>query len=105
MDKLKKIVFEEREGQHARLKIRLAYDNLKQGSFFREIIRLYIDKDPKMNAVIDLIKGSTKAMGRKKILRSKREIEEGENSLADFGLSEKEKKEIYDLIESEENLL
>ena len=41
----KKIVFYETSDQHARFLIRLFYDNLKQGEFFRALMKGYIEED------------------------------------------------------------
>ena len=43
--KQKKVVFSDNENQYARLVTRLRYDKLTQGSFFRELVSLYVDND------------------------------------------------------------
>ena len=92
---MKKIQFTDEVDQHARLLVRLRYDGIKQSDFFRSIVSLYIEKD------IDMIKGNITKIGKRKIKSSTREIQKGEELMKDLGLSNKERSEIFDLIEGD----
>ena len=96
----KKVSFEVEEHTYAELKIRLFYDKLKQGLFLRELLEMYIRQDPDMCKVIDKIKTNNKTMGKLRRSRSMLEIQAGRKLEKDFGLSDKERESIYDMIES-----
>mgnify|MGYP003155667196 FL=1 len=50
----KKIIFDDSSQRHARLKIRLEYDNLSQAEFFRCFITGYLEKDERIISYIVL---------------------------------------------------
>ena len=97
----KRVVFEEEDSQHARMLIRLRYDRLTQGKFFRGLVKMYVDNDLDMIKVIEKIKVEKSTMGRTKRERSRKEIEKGETMMQEIGLSKNEKNFIYDLIEED----
>lgn len=97
----KKVLFEEDDEQHARMIIRLRYDKLTQGNFFRGLVKLYVDNDLDMARVIEKVKIERSTMGKRKCAKSVKEIEQGENMMEDLGLSNNEKNFIYDLIEED----
>tara|TARA_Y100000114_G_C11648808_1_gene273095 strand:+ start:458 stop:769 length:312 start_codon:yes stop_codon:yes gene_type:complete len=99
--KNKKIVFEELEDQHARMVVRLRYDRLTQGNFFRGIIDLYVNGDLDLVRAVEKIKERKSTMGKKKRVSSTKEIKEGQRLIDDFGLSKSEKNFVYDLIEED----
>jgi predicted DNA-binding protein YlxM (UPF0122 family) len=98
---IKKVLFEEDDEQHARMIIRLRYDKLTQGNFFRGLVKLYVDNDLDMARIIEKIKVERSTMGKRKRAKSVKEIEQGENMMEDLGLSNNEKNFIYDLIEED----
>ena len=95
----KKIFFEEEENAYAKLKIRLFYDKLKQGVFFREVVSMYTSLDPDMCRVVEKIKLKNKAMGKKKLQKTRSELISGRELEADLGLSDEERESLYDIIE------
>lgn len=97
----KKVLFEEDDEQHARMIIRLRYDKLTQGNFFRGLVKLYVDNDLDMARVIEKVKIERSTMGKRKRAKSVKEMEQGENMMEDLGLSNNEKNFIYDLIEED----
>ena len=97
----KKVVFTEDDDQYARMLIRLRYDKLTQGNFFRGLVELYVSNDLSMVHAIEKIKEKSSKMGNKKRHRTVSEIQKGEKMKQDFGLSDKEKGFIYDLIEED----
>ena len=98
---IKKIVFEDETDQHARMVVRLRYDSLTQGNFFRGLVKLYVDNDLDMARVIEKIKLEKSTMGKRKRQNSRKEIEQGEKLMEELGLSKSEKNFIYDLIEQD----
>lgn len=94
------IVFYSLARNSADLKIRLRYDNLKQGEFFNSLVDLYLNKDPTMLSLIEKIKIDLKKMGKLKLKKTQTDYNKGEDMLQDLGLSENEKQKIYDSIES-----
>jgi len=97
----KKIIFEDDTDQHARMIVRLRYDSLTQGNFFRGLVRLYVDNDFDMSRVIEKIKLEKSTMGKRKRQNSRKEIKQGEQLMRDLGLSKSEKDFIFDLIEED----
>ena len=97
----KKIVFEEEADQHARMIVRLRYDRLTQGNFFRGLVKLYVNNDLDMARAVEKIKLENSTMGKRKRQNSIKEIEQGEYLMRDLGLSKSEKNFIYDLIEED----
>ncbi len=97
----KKVFFEEDDNQHARMLIRLRYDRLTQGKFFRGLVEMYVKNDLDMIKVIEKIKIEKSTMGRLKREKSVKEIEKGESMMQDLGLSKSERNFIYDLIEED----
>ena len=99
--KQKKVVFSDNENQYARLVTRLRYDKLTQGSFFRELVSLYVDNDIDFAKVIAKIKLNNRTMGKKKIQKSYEEIMTGHQNKKNFALSDLDKQNIYDIIEGD----
>ena len=98
---IKKVFFEEDDNQHARMLIRLRYDRLTQGNFFRGLVEMYVKSDLDMVKVIEKIKVEKSTMGKIKRRRSTKEIETGENMMQEICLSKNERNFIYDLIEED----
>ncbi len=101
-ERWKKVVFYEREHNSAELKIRLRYDMLTQGDFFRFIIQAYLTQDPRMLDLISDMKMVKSSMGTEKIKDTKREIKLGKNLKANLGLTPEDKENIYDILEGGE---
>ena len=87
----KRIVFTENDHRHAKLTIRLKHDNIRQSDFFRGLITGYLNGDERICSYVDDIKPQSKTRKRK----SKNLIEKGQDSLENFGFSEKEISNIY----------
>tara|TARA_Y100000289_G_scaffold65998_1_gene81008 strand:+ start:6403 stop:6711 length:309 start_codon:yes stop_codon:yes gene_type:complete len=99
--KTKKIIFEEDDDQYARLLVRLRYDKLTQGMFFRGIVGMYVDNNLDMSKIILKIKEKNRTMGKRKIEKSISDIEKGEKMKSDLNLSDAEKSFVFDLIEED----
>lgn len=104
-DPNKKVTFAFRcyEKESVDLKIRLGYDNLKQGDFFRSLLKYYIENDSLMRKVVDKIKEERGCMGKRKILRSEKEIIAGKKIEQDLSLSDSDRENLFDLIEEIED--
>ena len=63
--KIKTIQFQDEDDQHARMIIRLRYDRLTQGNFFRGLVKLYVENDLDMSKVVEKIKIEKSTMGKK----------------------------------------
>jgi hypothetical protein len=93
-------VFKCFEKESADLKIRLRHDGLTQTAFFRSLMKLYISQDPSMMSLVSKIKESQKTMGKNRIYRSEKDISNGHRTLVDLGITESDKSNIFDIIES-----
>jgi hypothetical protein len=93
----KRIVFTDSDHRHAKLLVRLKYDNLTQSNFFRHLISAYIDGDERIQSFVDEIKEQSlkhKTSSRK--LRA-----EGQEKSKELGLSNTEVENIFDTLEQE----
>lgn len=93
----KRIVFTDNDHRHAQLTIRLKHDNLKQSDFFRGLITGYLNQDERILSFIDDIK----PMSKKRKQKSKKLIDDGNSAMENYGFSEKEISNIFDIIEED----
>ena len=87
------------EKTSADLKLRLRYDNLSQVKFFAGIVKLYLENDPDMVKVIYKVKENAQVMGKKKLNRSRKDIQKGFDIMEKLGITETDRKDIFDMIE------
>tara|TARA_Y100000004_G_C8759691_1_gene346014 strand:+ start:201 stop:506 length:306 start_codon:yes stop_codon:yes gene_type:complete len=99
--KKKKVVFYESEDAYARFLIRLRFDKIRQGEFYKFLLRKYIDNDPNMLCLVEEYKTANKATGKKRLQTVRRGHQEGRSLLDDLGITESEKSKIFDIIEEE----
>ena len=99
--KKKKVVFYEYENVYANLRLRLAYDKLKQNDFFCFLIDCYIGNNPEMLKIVEKYKLERTKMGKKKITSTAADYEKSNLLLKKIGISESEKESIFDMIEEE----
>jgi hypothetical protein len=93
----KRVVFTENDHRHAKLLIRLRYDNLTQANFFRYIISAYIDGDERIQSFVDEVKQQS----LKQKASSKRLREKGNKKTKNLGLSSEEVDNIFDTLAQE----
>jgi len=93
----KRIVFTENDHRHAQLIIKLKHAGIKQSEFFRSIITAYIAGDERIESYIDEI--STQSKDRKS--KSQKLRAQGTQAVKDFGFTDGEIENIFDLIEEE----
>jgi uncharacterized protein YeeX (DUF496 family) len=91
----KKIVFTDNDHRHAQLIIKLKHAGLKQSEFFRSLITAYIAGDERIESYIDEI--STLSKNRKQ--KSKNLKNQGSQTVKDFGFTDGEIENIFDIIE------
>ena len=99
--KSKKIVFDDTDTRHAKLKIRLQHDGLSQAEFFRAFVTGYIEKDHNVIKFIDKYKTTAKIQSKKSIKKSKKDIDTGAMKMEQFGFFDGELEDIFDLIATE----
>jgi hypothetical protein len=97
----KKIVFQDLDKRHADLRIRLRHDGLTQIDFFRSLMTGYLEGDPRIIAFITDLKMSLAKQGKRKILKTKKLIDQGETIKNMFNLNDEEKEDLFDMIARE----
>jgi len=93
----KRIVFRENDHRQAKLLVRCKYDGLSQSDFFRHIVTGYIQGDERIQSYINEVKKTGKIRRQKSEILKKR----GEQKMEDFGFSDGETENIFDLLEEE----
>ena len=97
-DKTKKVVFDDTDIRHAKLKIRLEYDGLSQAEFFRSFITGYLDKDKLIMDYIRRYKESNKKLSKRNLKYQNRDNASAEDLLGKFGIKDDELENIFDVI-------
>ena len=83
---LKAIVFKDTDHRHAQLLLKLRYDGFRQSEFFKHIVSSYINGDKAFVDYLDTIKPQAK----RKIAKSKKLREGGDQLVEDLGLTDGE---------------
>lgn len=87
---------------HENLKIRLFYDEIKtQSEFFRYCVESYLSQDPLFMEFLDDYKINKKVQSKRRVTGSRKLREQGEKTLQDLALSEKDIESIFDMLEEE----
>jgi hypothetical protein len=100
----KKIVFHETDNRHAKLKIKLHYDGLKQGEFFRAIVEAYLSDDENMINFISSYKEKNNKQGKRQRAIVAKDREENKNAESIFALNDKEVEDIFDILAEEKEI-
>ena len=90
------------EDQSVNLKIKLKQDRLQQTVFFRALVEMYINQDALMMPVLDKIREKYTSLGLRNRSRAKEDFKESQQLLKDLGITNREKEELFDIIESSE---
>ncbi len=93
----KRIVFTDNDHRHAQLVLKLKYLRLSQAAFFRHIITGLIEDDPRIVEYANDI--SFKSKNKREKTKKLQKI--GAQKTRDFGLSDNDVEDIFDLIEEE----
>ena len=99
--KKKKVVFYESEDAYARFLIRLRFDKIRQGEFYKFLLRRYIDNDPNMLCLMEEYKTLNKVLGKNKLKSVRKGHQEGKSLLEDLGVTDSERSKMFDIIEEE----
>ena len=97
-NKTKKVVFDDTDVRHAKLKIRLEYDGLSQAEFFRSLITGYLEKDEYVMEYINKYKESNKKLSKRNLKYQKSDNERCNDMLGQFGIKDEELENIFDVI-------
>ena len=99
---IKKIIqFQDLDKRHADLKIRLFYDGLKQGEFFRALLDGYLERDKNVVEYIEKYKEKKKVQSKSRRGKTQLMDQRAEEVRRKFSLNEEEIEDIFDLIEKE----
>ena len=101
MDRKKRIVFDDTDTRHARLRVQLERDGLTQAEFFRAYISAYLDKNENiMTFITDYKLHNNKGQKRSiKIIQKEEQVRE--QLMSKFGIGDEELEDIFDLIAEE----
>ena len=97
-DKTKKVVFDDTDVRHAKLKIRLNYDGLSQAEFFRSFITGYLENDKSIMDYIKRYKEHNKKLSKRNLKYQQKDAESAADLLGKFGILDDELENIFDVI-------
>ncbi len=97
----KRVVFRENDQIHAKLRIRLNYDGIKQSDFFRGCIEAYLNQDDEFEDFIETLKLKKSSLSKSKQAKSKKLKEQGRELASKLALNSSEIENIFDMIEEE----
>ena len=100
----KKIVFDSSGKKHAEFKIKLQYDGLGQGEFFREVVAAYLSEEPEFMSFVHALKERVDAQDKRQREVVRKERSMSEDNKKDFALTSDEAESIFDLLERETGL-
>ena len=90
-------MFTENDHRHAQLVLKLKHDGLKQSQFFRSLITAYLAGDDRIQSYVDEIS----SLSKERKTKSKKLRSDGQQKINDFGFTDGEIDNIFDLIEEE----
>ena len=99
----KKVVFYQLTDTHARVLIKLKYDDLKQQEFFSSLMDAYLEEDENIMDFIHEFKMKKSRM-KKKARLAKRERQKQREIAEQFNLSKEEIEDLFSIIEQEHDL-
>ena len=97
----KKACFLIEEKTFVDFKLRLRHDGLSQASFIGVVIDLYLRNEEKFHPVLHEIKSKMSKIGGKRNKKTMKGYKLGQETLDNYSLSQKEKDEIFDILEKE----
>ena len=101
MDKKKRIVFDDTDTRHAKLRVQLERDGLTQAEFFRAYISAYLDKNENIMTFITDYKLHNDVGQKRSIKVIQKEEEKRARLMTKFGIGDDELEDIFDLIAEE----
>ena len=98
----KKIVqFTDDTKRYADLKIRLHYDGLRQGEFFRSLTMGYLERDEDLMKFLEKVKKKISRYSKSKRNKIKKSDEKRKETIRQFALDDNDIESIFDLLEEE----
>ena len=94
----KKVIFDDTDVRHARLKIKLEYDGLSQAEFFRSLITGYLENDKSVIDYITRYKNDNKKLSKRNLKYQAKDAEAADDLLGQFGIGDEELENIFDVI-------
>ena len=95
----KKVVkFEDTDRRYAEFRLRLHFDGLSQGDFFREIITGYNQRHPDIVRYIEIVKAHKRKYPKSERKKVTKSYAKHEDVKTKFNLNEEEIESIFDII-------
>ena len=94
----KKVIFDDTDVRHARLKVRLEYDGLSQAEFFRSLITGYLENDKSVMEYIARYRENNKKLSKRNLKYQTKDAEIADDLLGQFGIGDEELENIFDVI-------
>ena len=85
---------------HADMRLKLRYDNIPQQTFFKMLIKEYINDNQHMRELIKQM--NAEKIGETSLKKMKKDEKEAEKQEEYFGLTEEDVEDIYDQLEMDE---
>jgi len=100
----KKIQFDDTDRRHIELKLRLHFDGLNQGDFFRAMVTGYIQRHPDIVSYIEVVKNHRKKYTLREKRMAAKSYQEHENIKNKYSLDKEEIENIFDIIKEEQDI-
>jgi hypothetical protein len=97
----KMVQFADLDKRHADLRLRLHYDGLTQGEFFRALVGGYVDRDSDIVNFIEKVKNDSEKYKPTLMKKRRRAYTKSKQVEKLFGLNEDEIENIFDMIQKE----
>jgi hypothetical protein len=97
----KKFTFYAKDTLHADFKIRMQYHSLTQSEFLRACVEAVVTKDPMMEMFIDHYKEDNGKQSKNQRAKIKKDQQQADELLKDFGIADGDIDSIFDLIAKE----
>ncbi len=95
------VQFSDIDKRHADLRLRLHYDGLTQGQFFRALVSGYVDRDSDIVSFIEKVKENSEKYKPTLMKKRRRAYTKSKQVEKLFGLDEDEIENIFDMIQKE----
>lgn len=102
--KEKRIVFYETDNHHAELKIKLHYDGIGQGEFFRSLIEAYLSDEKNITNFISSYKEKNNKQSKRQRKIINKESKSANKVKNTFALDQGDIESIFDLLEEEKEV-
>ncbi len=98
---LKRIFFEDLDKNHADLILKLRTMGITQKEFFQHTVKAFINDDPALRDYFESLVQEKTRLGKKPIGKVTSALRVGRTKASQLGLTEKEKSDIFDILELE----